>query len=148
MTPPAGEVRLAGPADAPLFADVAEDVFGGPVQPDLLAQFLADPRHHIAIALRGGQIVGLASAVDDINPDKPAEMWINEVGVTPELWRHGIGRSLIAAQLSQAARLGCHEAWVLADPTDRAVAFYRGIGGDESRAHHMMFSFAVPRPSP
>jgi len=47
-----------------------------------------DPRHHLVVAVEH-VVVGFCSAVDYIQPDKPPELWINEVGVapTPQPWR-------------------------------------------------------------
>jgi len=81
------EIRILGPGDAGVLANVAAEVFDRGVDMARTAEFLADPRHHLAVAIdvaihaSGGMVVGFASAVHYVHPDKPAEMWINEVGV-------------------------------------------------------------------
>ena len=57
------------------------------------AEFLADSRHHLAVAVDEGRVVGMASAVHYVHPDKPPELWINEVGVAPTHRGLGIGRA-------------------------------------------------------
>jgi hypothetical protein len=43
-------IHILGADDAPLFARVAPEVFDEPVHPRWSAEFLADPRHHMAVA--------------------------------------------------------------------------------------------------
>jgi aminoglycoside 6'-N-acetyltransferase I len=112
---------------------VAEDVFDNPVSPALAAEFLADPRHHLAVALDGETVVGMASALHYIHPDKPADLWINEVGVAPSHHRLGLGRRLVAALLARGRELGCHQAWVLTDEENAAARrLYAAAGGEET----------------
>ena len=65
--------------DLHLLLNVADDVFDYPVDQTYTSEFLADPRHHIVVALADDVIIGFASAVHYIHPDKPPELWINEV---------------------------------------------------------------------
>ena len=83
-------IRILGPADASLLGNVARDVFDNPVDPRWTAEFLADPRHHLVVAVERGQVVGMTTAVHYVHPDKPPELWVNEVGVAPRI---GVGGS-------------------------------------------------------
>lgn len=136
-------VRIAGPADAALFDGVDPDVFDGPVQPLLLSEFLDDPRHHIAVAMDAAVMVGMCSGVHYIHPDKPAALWINELGVATPWRRRGIATRLIGALLDHGRRLGCDEAWVVADPTAEAVSFYRSLDAEQTGTNLAMFSFEL-----
>jgi len=69
--------------------NVTAEVFDNPINAEWTREFLADPRHHIAVAIDDGLVVGFASGVHYIHPDKPAELWINEVGVAPAHRRRG-----------------------------------------------------------
>src|ERR1700758_4022411 len=125
-------VRLLEPGDAQILVRVAPDVFDNPVDSDLAAEFLADPRHHIAVAIDDGLVVGSAIAVHYVHPDKPAELWINEVGVAPSHRRRGLGRRALTALLRHGRSLGCVSAWVLTDRDNAAArALYAGTGGIE-----------------
>jgi len=48
------EVRVLGSDEAQVLAHVAADVFDNPLDPQQTAAFLADPRHHIAVAIGAG----------------------------------------------------------------------------------------------
>lgn len=132
---PACRVRILGAEDAPALTRVADGVFDGEVRPDLVDVFLSDPRHHLAAAFDGDTVIGMASALHYVHPDKSAELWINEVGVAPSHQRLGIGRSLVAALLDHGRELGCTEAWVLTEEDNAAArGLYRGLGGLEEEA--------------
>lgn len=144
------EVRLLGPDDLPLLLRADEDVFDHAVDPASAGQFLADPRHHLAVALDDGVIVGMVSAVHYVHPDKPTELWINEVGVAGSHRQRGIGRMLVRAMLQHGRQLGAHQAWVLTERTnDAAMALYAAAGGLESPDEIVMFEFELdPPPDP
>ena len=74
-------IRLLGPADASVLENVAVGVFDNAIDPRWTAEFLADARHHLAVALIDDQVVGIASGVHHVHPDKPPELWVNEVAV-------------------------------------------------------------------
>jgi aminoglycoside 6'-N-acetyltransferase I len=140
------DVRVLRRQESSVLDHVAEGVFDGAVDPRWTAEFLADSRHHLAVALDAGLVVGMASGVRYVHPDKPPELWINEVGVAPSHQGHGIGKRLLRALLEHASTLGCTEAWVLTD-ADNVVAqrLYRGAGGEPERAQPVMFTFPLLR---
>ena len=115
-------IEILGPEDAATLSDVAEQVFDHPLRQELVAEFLADPRHHLAVAVEAERVVGFASAVHYVHPDKPPELWINEVGVAPAFQRKGLGRKLLSALFEVGGELGCEEAWVLTERTNHAAA--------------------------
>ncbi|MBB5232725.1 GNAT family N-acetyltransferase [Deinococcus budaensis] len=126
-------VRVLEGQETGILDHVAPDVFDGPVNPAWTAEFFADPRHHLAVALDGGVVVGMASAVHYLHPDKAPEMFINEVGVTATHQGQGLGRRLMEVLLAHARGLGCVTAWVLTEP-ENAVArrLYTSVGGLET----------------
>lgn len=137
-------VRLLDEASAPLLARVAPDVFDEAVEPRWLAEFLADPRHHMVLAVADGVVVGMASAVHYVHPDKAPQLWINEVGVASTHRGRGIGRRLLEALLEHARHLGCREAWLGTEPENVAARrLYAAAGGRE--APMVMVSFDLDR---
>jgi GNAT superfamily N-acetyltransferase len=107
------EIRLLTAAAGAVLQSVAADVFDDPLDAAATAEFLADARHHLAVALADGVVVGFVSAVHYAHPDKPApELWLNEVGVAPSHQGQGIARRLMETMLNEARRLGCTAAWV------------------------------------
>ncbi len=136
------DVRILGRSGVGVLEDVAPGVFDHALRPDLVTEFLGDPRHHLAVVLDGGTVVGFASALHYVHPDKPAELWINEVGVAPTHQRRGIGRQLMEALFSLGRELGCREAWVLTEAeNDGAVGLYASLGGDATPS--VMFTFKL-----
>ena len=64
------EIRMLESGDDAVFEHVAPGVFDNECDPLLIAEFLADARHHLAVAIDGAQLVGFASGVHYIHPDK------------------------------------------------------------------------------
>lgn len=141
------DVRMLTAADASVLGDVAPNVFDGPVRADLATEFLADPRHHMAVATsESGRVVGMASAVHYVHPDKPPQLFINEVGVSPAFQAQGIGKRLVAALLARGRELGCTEAWVATEPDNfPAQALYTSSGGVRALTPFVMFLFPLDR---
>ncbi|ESQ76606.1 GNAT family N-acetyltransferase [Asticcacaulis sp. AC402] len=142
------KIKILRQGDEDLFERVADDLFDNPIDPALVREFLADPRHHIAVAVDGPAIVGFASGVHYVHPDKPAQLFINEVAVADHHQRRGHGSALLQALLAEGRALGCHEAWVLTN-IDNAAAnrLYRAAGGsdgaDDSESPIVGYSFKL-----
>src|SRR5882762_574705 len=104
------EVRLLSEDDAPVLEHVGPDTFDDPIDPSVAKEFLRDPRHHLAVAIDDGIVVGFVSAVLYIHPDKSRpELWINEVGVAPSHHRQGLARRLMDAVLDVGRKGNCAE---------------------------------------
>ncbi|HEU4564345.1 MAG TPA: GNAT family N-acetyltransferase [Gemmatimonadaceae bacterium] len=137
-------VRILGAGDAAALERVAPVVFDHDVDARLTAELLADPRHHLAVALDGDTVVGFASAVHYLHPDKAPELWVNELGVAPTHWRRGIARRLLEALFARGRELGCREAWVLTEQwNDAARRLYAAAGGEESPDPVVMVTFRL-----
>src|SRR6516164_9284583 len=139
------EIKVLGPQDAGVLANVAPDVFDDPIDAGRAAEFLADPRHHLAVAVEDGCVVGFVSAVHYVHPDKPRpELWINEIGVAETHRRLGLGTRLLRAVFAVARGLGCAEAWVLTDRANTAaMRLYAAAGSTEAPTDHVMFTFRL-----
>ena len=139
------EIKMLGPQDASVLAHVAPDVFDDPISVGRADEFLADPRHHLVVAIEDGRVVGFVSAVHYVHPDKPRpELWINEIGVAATHRGLGLGTRLLRSLFDVARGLGCVEAHgrcirpVGQDPGFRAAA-----GSTEGPTDHVMFTFKL-----
>jgi ribosomal protein S18 acetylase RimI-like enzyme len=128
-----------------VLADVAPDVFDDPIDVGRANEFLADPRHHLVVAVDNGQVVGFVSAVHYVHPDKPRpELWINEVGVAPTHQRRGLGKRLMHSLFAVARGLGCAEAWVGTERANTAaMRLYAAAGSAGAPSDHVMFTFRL-----
>lgn len=104
-----------------LLENIAEDVFDHAINPSSLNAFLDCPRHVMMLAVVEGQVVGMASAVQYFHPDKPPQLWINEIGVTPSQRNRGIGRQLIQSLIDKAKEMACQVAWLGTDEDNFAA---------------------------
>jgi GNAT superfamily N-acetyltransferase len=139
------DVRVLRADEGSVLDDVAADVFDHAIDPRWCGEFFADPRHHLAVALDGGRVVGMASAVHYVHPDKAPELWVNEVGVAPTHHGQGIGRRLLQALFAHGTSLGCATAWVLTDRSNvPAMRLYHGAGGKDAPGDLVMIDFALP----
>ena len=115
------EIRRVTALSADLLHYLAEDVFDLPVDPVRLTRYACAPGHLMLVALGGGQVVGQIAAVVHYHPDKPTELYIDELGVSPAWHRQGIGRRLLDAMLELGRAQGCEEVWVGTDPDNTAA---------------------------
>jgi aminoglycoside 6'-N-acetyltransferase I len=139
------EIKMLGPADAGALAALAPGVFDDPLDLAATGEFLNDRRHHLAVALEQGVVVGFVSAVHYVHPDKRRpELWINEVGVAPSHQGRGLGKLLLQATLDRGRQLGCSEAWVLADSDNEpAIRLYSSAGGHAAPKAAVTFTFRL-----
>jgi len=135
-------VTLLTAAQARVLDTVAADVFDNEVDPELAAQFLASDSNLLVVARDGGVVVGMASGLVYVHPDKPLALFVNEVGVAPSHQRRGIGRRLMKTLLDAARARGCVEAWV-ATETDNVAArgLYTDLGGIEDASPAVVYTF-------
>ncbi len=135
--------RLATIDDLNALERVGNRLFDYPVKKAQAVVFLKDPRHHLALAFDGDEIIGMASAMHYVHPDKEPQLFINEVGVLSAYENNGIGRKLVRLLCNHAWVLGCSEAWVLTDKTNaRAQRMYRGAGGKEEEEPIVLIAFS------
>jgi ribosomal protein S18 acetylase RimI-like enzyme len=126
------EIKILQRGDDSVLMNVAAEVFDKPIEAALTREFLEDPRHHIAVAIDGGLVVGFASGIHYIHPDKAPELWVNEVAVAPTHRRRGLGTAVLKALLAVGQAHTCTVAWVLTYRNNAAaMALYSSVGGAE-----------------
>lgn len=142
MSVAAVKVHLVTAENAHLLDRVSPDVFDHEVRPALLQAFLANPMNHLMVAVSEGTVAGIATAISYLHPDKPLQLFINEVGVAERYRRAGVGRRLIEALLAHGRLLGCTEAWVATETSNvPARALYRTTGGVEDEEPAVVYVY-------
>lgn len=123
------EVRRITAETARLLERVAEDVFDEEIVPERLIHYLADTRHALFVATEDDVVIGQARGMIHLQPDKPPELYIDNLGVAPAHQRRGLARALVQALMNWARSEGCASAWV-ATETDNVQAnpFYAALG--------------------
>jgi ribosomal protein S18 acetylase RimI-like enzyme len=143
------EIRRLIAGDEPVLTNVAPDVFDHMIDEAATRTFLADPRHHLVVAIDDEVVVGFVSAVHYVHPDKAVpELWINEVGVALTYRARGIGKAMMRMIFEIGREHGCSEAWVLTDRSNAAaMRLYGTLNGVEAPQDAVMFTFRFSSPS-
>jgi len=135
-------IKVLSKSDLPTLLSAPEELFDHPVEESFAAEFLDDSRHHLVAALVEGVIIGFASAVHYIHPDKPPELWINEVGVASSHQKQGIGKAIMKEMLRLGRELGCKTAWVLTERDNiPANGLYNSAGGKVDAGDTVLYEF-------
>lgn len=134
-------IHRCAPGDEPLFDRVADEVFDDPVDHAKLTRYLSLPGHHLLVAIEKDVIVGQLTALSYQHPEnRPGDLYIDEVGVSPSARRQGIATKLMAAALALATELGCAEAWLGTEAENlEAQAFYESLGRKAGRVMYYTF---------
>ncbi|HMS56149.1 MAG TPA: GNAT family N-acetyltransferase [Fimbriimonadaceae bacterium] len=138
------EVTVVDLGNIALMDSVADGVFDHAVQPELLHEFLTNPANVLVVAVDGGSVIGMATGIVYVHPDKPRQLFINEVGVDDAFQGRGIGKQLVAAILDAGKRRGAREAWVATEMENAAArALYRSTGGKEDPDGIVMYLYQI-----
>ncbi len=118
-------------SDADLLA--TSDAFDHQVIPEQLEAFLINDNHEIVAALDGDRVIGFASGVVLLHPDKSPIFFIAEVGVNEGYRRQGVGFRLVEQIISVARTIGCRGIWVATKSDNKAArALYNSLDARET----------------
>jgi aminoglycoside 6'-N-acetyltransferase I len=126
-------IDRVGPGQASLLHDVADGVFNDPFDPDRLGPYFASPGTMLIVARDGGRVVGQLKAAIHLHPDKPADLYIDELVVAPAYQRRGIARRLLREAEQWARERGCADVWL-------------ATAADNGPAHALYGRFAASKP--
>jgi ribosomal protein S18 acetylase RimI-like enzyme len=98
--------------NAALLHRVADEVFDEPIMPERVAAYLENPANLLILAVTDGVVIGQIAAVLHLHPDKPIELYIDEVGVTPQYRQQGVATRLMEEIITLGKTLGCEEVWL------------------------------------
>jgi ribosomal protein S18 acetylase RimI-like enzyme len=148
MDAPNYEIRRLGADDATLLLAADPAVFDHAIDGGFTQEFLADPRHHIVVALADQRVVGSATATHYIHPDQPPTLFIIEVAVSPAHERRGLAKAMLKTLLAHGRMLGCTNAWVGTETTNVAArALYAAVGGSLDPDGFVTYSFDLGQPT-
>jgi len=132
-------VRIT-PAEAPFLSRVALDVFDAPIDPQKLAAYLGQPGHLLVVAITDGEVVGQARGMVHRHPDLPTELYIDNLGVTPDRRRERLAMRMLDELVTWGLELGCEEAWVATEPDNAAAGALYARRGAEAKSV-VMFAY-------
>ncbi len=136
--------KLASIDDLSAMIDIGDELFDYDVKPNRAREFLEDPRHHMILAYDDNKIVGMASAINYVHPDKDPALFINEVSVIDEFQNQGIGRTMVRKLCEFGKEIGCEEAWVATENSNSgARKAYQAAGGKEDPEPVVLINFDI-----
>ena len=150
--PPAAGKRRSGEAivirllacDDLARLDTADGELLRDVDPRVATAWLGDPRRHVAIALAGARVVGIAFASHRFRARGAPELVVGDVTVASAYRRRGVGRRLLALLLARGRSLGCREAVAEAERDNAAMRrLCAGMGGVELAEPTVRVSFPL-----
>jgi ribosomal protein S18 acetylase RimI-like enzyme len=134
-------VRIERALDAEAVRTV-EPLLDGAVRAEASERFLAEPGHHLLVALQAERAVGFVSGVEVTHPDKGTEMFLYELAVDEGSRNRGIGRALVAELAELARARGCYGMWVLTDDGNpAALRAYAAAGGTRESPDAVLFNW-------
>ena len=98
-----------------LLKSIADGVFDHQIESHYIDIFLQGNQNILFIAVRAGTVIGMVSGILYNHPDKPRELWVNEIGVADKCRRQGIAKCLLESICVQARGQGCSGAWLLTE---------------------------------
>ena len=111
-----------------LLSRVAPGVFDHDVDLVRLTQYLAHPVNWMGVAVHDDLVVGMIMSVILYTPDKPPELFLNEIGTGDDWRRKGIARSLMQKLFERADSEGIEEIWLGTEPdNDAANGLYQSF---------------------
>ncbi len=98
-----------------------EDIFDQTIAPDLLAQYFKEANHIMVVARSDERVIGQVLGVIGRHPDKPTELYIDDMAVSEPFQRKGIATKMLKKVFAVGASIGCKEIWVATEPDNEAA---------------------------
>ncbi|NNC73212.1 MAG: GNAT family N-acetyltransferase [Sphingomonadaceae bacterium] len=118
---------------------VEKQVFEAPVRDDFLDACLANPNQFLIVAVAEAEgksrVVGKALSYVFYFPDKPAEIYIEEIDVAKKWRRQGVASGLMNAVGVEGKKRGIAEYWLITEKdNDGARALYERTAHNEQKS--------------
>lgn len=109
--------------------DHCADVFDEDVVPERLRACAADDTQFLIVAVEDEQVIGQCLGHVHRHPDKPTELYIDDLAVDEAFRRRGIAQAMVLRLVGLGREAGCEEIWVATeDDNTVARAFYASLG--------------------
>lgn len=115
-------------ANTHLLGRIAPGTFDHAIDPARLKRYLANPDNWMGVAIHDGLVVGMVMAVIHAHPDKPTELFLDEIGTGDDWRRKGIARLLMQTVFDRADAQDIEEIWLGTEPDNVAAnGLYKGF---------------------
>ncbi len=105
-----------------------EDIFDEKIDTLRLAALLKEQSSILLVAVNEGSVIGQVLAAIHRHPDKPTELYIDDLGVSENFQRRGIATRLLEKLFTIGVERGCEEIWVATEPENEpAIKFYNSL---------------------
>ena len=105
-----------------------EDIFDEKIDTYSLAAMLKERNNILLVAVNEGVVIGQVLGVIHRHPDKPTELYIDDLGVSEKFQRRGVATRLIEQLYIIGIDRGCEEVWVATEPENEpAIKFYESL---------------------
>ncbi|MGJ8537799.1 MAG: GNAT family N-acetyltransferase [Parasphingopyxis sp.] len=107
--------------NADLLDHVEKGVYEAPIRADFLEACLANPNQFLIVAVADGAVVGKAQAYIFHFPEKPAEIYIEEIDVAKKWRRQGVATGLMEAVGAEGKKRGIAEYWLITEKGNKGA---------------------------
>ncbi len=134
------ETHWITPSNAHLLDRVAQGTFDHAIDPDRLARYLDNPANWMCVAISDGLVVSMCMCVVHDHPDKPTELYLDEIGTGDDWRRKGAARLLMRKVFERADEAGIDEIWLGTEPDNlpaRGLYEATGAKGDPALIYYL-----------
>jgi aminoglycoside 6'-N-acetyltransferase I len=122
-------------SNSALLDRIAPGVFDHPIDAARLAIYLSGPGNWLCVARHQGLVIGMVMAVIHHHPDKPTELFLDEIGTGDDWRRQGVARVLMQELFKRADAEGIGEIWLGTEPDNMpARGLYESFGYEREDA--------------
>ena len=122
------EIIQLGESNIDILNNYDEDIFDEKIDSRRLTAMLKEQNNILLVAINEGIVIGQVLAVIHRHPDKPTELYIDDLGVSEKFQRRGIATRLLEQLYIIGVERGCEEIWVATEPDNEpAIKFYNSM---------------------
>ena len=123
--------------------NLEDDIFDEKIVPHRLTALLSEQNQIMLVAILEGVVIGQVLAVIHRHPDKPTELYIDDLAVSKTLRRRRIATRLLEELFRIGMNKGCEVVWVAAEPDNEpAKKFYSSLNLSAKKS--VLFEGSLP----